>query len=178
MIKKYFAYFLFFGLIVLVATLGSKYYGLYASEKIFEQPIYFTKGAPGIKMLVGVGNSTERGDGWAYPESWGTWTEGSKSLIVIPVRNSEYKSAKLEVQPFIGPKIKEQYFDVIVNGVKSYPYKLSDPRPQFIDLPLQVDGNIIFIEFVLHSPSSPKDNGLGLDDRRLALGLISLNLIK
>ncbi len=122
------------------------------------------------------------GSGWSKSEPWGTWSEGSESQIILrpeaPVR-----SFVLEANALIAPSHTEQGLEVIVNDVAVLSTRLLKPEANVVavDLPAEVQQRIeregvLVIRFQHADAVSPRALGMGLDPRKLAIGILALTL--
>lgn len=140
-------------------------------------PIEFSKNSNGTQFLTQVGRSQEIGWGWSYPESWGTWSDGYKSRLVLPTPEDKFNELVIHLTPFLDKAThSELSFEVSVNNLRKILFNLNQPGPQTITLNLREinkDQNFIKMEFSYRNAASPKSIGLGDDDRKLGIGIIS-----
>jgi len=138
------------------------------------QEIDFNKGSPGAVYLVGVNQYQIRGSGWAFPESWGVWSEGDRAKLVLPLPHGGAKAIQLRMKGLTGHNRLYQRVKMIVNGVKLGDFSLASSE-EILDLqiPHTVNQDYVMIEFLLPDHISPKDLGVGDDIRLLSVGLIS-----
>jgi hypothetical protein len=121
------------------------------------------------------------GDGWSKPEPWGTWSNNHKATLIFQktIFNSTFQpsSLTLNVKGFISDIHPLQKVKIYANGIYLKEAILDKVGPQLLTLKLP---NISFPEgtleimFELNDAVSPKTLGLNLDQRLLALGLISI----
>jgi len=118
------------------------------------------------------------GEGWAYPENWGTWANGRNALLTIPLPQNYKKSKELiiKIQPFLSPKVTNQPISFRISGDEwqALTIKSTDQSDIHISLNrLQENMRFLTVEFQFHNPIRPKDVGIGDDQRQLSIGLIS-----
>jgi hypothetical protein len=125
------------------------------------------------------------GSGWSGAEPWGTWTEGSTSIViltpsVVPERDM---ALSIEGQAFLTDKHPVQDIEVLVNRhpVETLHYEFpASLDTRVITIPksfIQEKKGPLIIEFKIKDPKSPAELGLSSDTRRLGLGLVSLRLL-
>lgn len=139
------------------------------------KPFGFGKGEIGTRFLIGIGGS------WAWPESWGVWSNGDQAKIILPIPqgtlNNVPKQLKLNVRAFVSPLHTKQDVEVFVDQMPPQPISLtnSDKNIWTIQLPPDVaQRKYIELQFHFKNPVSPKDvGGVPGDDRKLGMGLIS-----
>lgn len=139
-----------------------------------DTPFTFGKGGSGIPYLLGVGQVERVGWGWAYPESWGTWSEGRQGKLFIPYPNDvKPASAIFTVKALIGNMHPLQRVEIWVNGQMQKTVTLDkfDGNVIEIALPKETARNFCLIEFRLPDAVSAKELGIGSDVRKLAIGL-------
>lgn len=118
-------------------------------------------------------------DGWGYSEDWGTWSDGSYSLMRIPMP-SGIKPTRLEfnVRGFVGPGHPSQIFDLIMNGVTVQTIEVSNFENNKFQVPLSdvlKNSKFITIELKYRNPAYAfKFGGFSGDTRLLGIGLKSL----
>jgi len=136
-----------------------------------DQPILFSKGQGGSFWIA---------DHFVFPESWGTWAIGANTQLVLPLpkfeRNKPPKVLRLIIQPFTNKLHPEQKIRVALNGNNQQNLNFRSSAQSEILIPLTAeDLNHAFLQldFEFLNPIRPKDIGMGNDDRRLSIGLIS-----
>ena len=143
------------------------------------QPLRFGKGQPGTRFLIGVGGS------WAWPEDWGVWSNGDQAKIILPVPNGNLaiapKQLKLTVRAFVSPLHPKQDIEVYIDQMAPQVATLINPDKNIwiINLPPDLaKKKYLELQFRFKNPSSPKDvGGVPGDDRRLGLGIISMQFL-
>jgi hypothetical protein len=140
------------------------------------QSIGFGKGQLGTRFLIGMGGS------WAWPESWGVWSNGDQTKIILPVPQSikvgaSPKQIKLDVRAFVSTLHPKQDVEVFIDQMPPQSISLFDPNSNawVINLPANMaTRKYLELQFRFKNPASPKDvGGVPGDDRRLGMGLIS-----
>lgn len=138
------------------------------------QEITFGKGASGALFLVGVNQYQIQGWGWAFPEGWGVWSEGDRAKLSLPLPEERAQVLRLKIKALIGPSRSHQRVQMLLNGVKQGSFSLTASEEILeLKIPKGVHQDYILIEFVLPDHISPKALGLGGDERKLSIGLIS-----
>jgi len=116
-------------------------------------------------------------EGWNYPESWGTWSNGRKSAIAIPLpKNQSYTTLTLNMRALVSPTHRQQRVTIWANGRSRLNIKLTDPENNVVTIPItQEDKCKSYLIVGMHYSDSisPEKIGLGRDDRNLAIGLVS-----
>lgn len=136
----------------------------------------FSKDGSGTKFLIGIGQFERLGWGWSYPESWGVWSEGRQSKLLIPLPgHTKPKSITLIAKAFISPAHPTQRVEICINHQPCNAVYLTRPDDNIIHIPLPQDSMRNFALIDMHYPDaiSPKKLGTGDDIRKLAIGLIS-----
>jgi hypothetical protein len=139
------------------------------------EPISFAQGGTSLKYV---------GNGWSGAEPWGTWTEGSTSILVLKLSEIPNRDMALSIEghAFLTDKYPVQDIEVLVNKhlVETLRYTLPDNiDTRVITIPqsfFQERKGVLFIEFKIKNPKSPAELGLSTDARLLGLGLVSLRL--
>ena len=137
--------------------------------------ISFGKGELGTRFLIGVGGS------WAWPESWGVWSNGNEAKLILPIPQSSKRVSpshiQLKLRAFVSPLHPQQAVEVFVDHMPPQTITLSNAQENSwtIELPSGLqDKKYLELEFHMKNPASPKDvGGVPGDDRRLGIGLIS-----
>ncbi|MBU3584103.1 hypothetical protein ICN41_08910 [Polynucleobacter sp. 15G-AUS-farblos] len=114
--------------------------------------------------------------GWSTPESWGTWSNGQKSKIVLPLPKETPKILNLQINPLISKIHPKQEFTVNINGIAAGQFKLTKPGIQELSISIPSKALVpgfIEIDFFYDDAIAPNIIGLGADERILAIGLIS-----
>jgi hypothetical protein len=115
--------------------------------------------------------------GWAYPESWGTWSIADKATFSLPKPPSNSKSLVLEVRALVASKHPEQVVRLMIHGQLRSSATLSKEDGNQIIIPVEAgdfSGDRLAVELQLPNLISPSALGIGKDDRQLAIGLRSV----
>jgi len=143
--------------------------------KVYINQVFgFGKGQIGTAFLLGVDQRQIKGWGWAYPEQWGVWTEGSKAKVVLPIPSGKPKTLIMNFRAFITASHPKQSVEVFVNNAQNQTVTfLKEQGNQIIiNLPQNDERGYIAIELRLPDSRSPKEIGVGDDIRPLGVGLI------
>ena len=115
--------------------------------------------------------------GWAFPEAWGTWSDGAKATLTLPTPQGLAKTLTLNVRAFIGPKHPTQRVTVTVNGqTEANKIFVLNQESSQIHIPVAqsaLAGKTITLTLEFADKISPKNLGLGDDTRQLAIGIES-----
>jgi phosphoglycerol transferase len=108
------------------------------------------------------------------PEPWGAWSIGNKIKIEFSKPLPRIFNVELTARAF-GPNLSENFFLRV--GSRSIPFKIRT-FPEFEKVSILVENfsrsNIIEID--IPRPASPKDMGLGDDNRTLGIGLTHMHI--
>ena len=113
-------------------------------------------------------------EGWSGRESWGgIWSNGPKAVIKLPLSES-VSLIEVNAQAFVTPKNSNQIIKVSINGIPQPQFTLSKFHNNQFIIPIpqsEREKRGIEIEFSFPNAVSPKQLGLGDDDRKLGIGL-------
>jgi hypothetical protein len=144
------------------------------------EEIFFGRNGKASPFLLDVGMANTRGFGWSYPESWGVWSEGDRSEVIIPLPLDQKKDTSLDlvlkIDPYVNSSHPKQIFELMINNRLYRKYALEEKKIVTIPIHLtksDVSRGFIHIEFKFDSPVSPHEMGEGNDIRKLSIGLIS-----
>jgi hypothetical protein len=137
--------------------------------------ISFAQGGTGHKYT---------GSGWFGAEPWGTWTDGSSSVVLLKpsVVPTQDMALSIEGQAFLTDKHPVQDIEVFVNHHPVEMLRYTFPSgidTRVITIPqslIQEKKGLLIIEFKIKNPKSPAELGLNTDARLLGLGLVSLRM--
>jgi hypothetical protein len=132
--------------------------------------ITFAKGGPGTNFL---------GSGWANPEDWGVWNDGSEAHLFIPIKK-EIKIQKIifSVQPYV-PKLGfTQVFEICALDQKCRSIKMDKPQQFELALPPKIEqtASTLVITFKFKTHYKVSDFEESSDQRNLAIGLKSISI--
>lgn len=140
-----------------------------------------------IDTSFGLDSSLLRERGWATPEAWGTWTEGSLASlhpIAIPsVAGSSDFMLEADVRAFIPKPGLKQEVSVIANGGVVARWRLTDTSPEqlmtaLIPRSALAKSSMLSLSFEIRTPWSPANFGLSTDARKLGIGLKHLKIME
>jgi hypothetical protein len=117
------------------------------------------------------------GDGWAFPDEWGIWTQGPRSSLALALRGRFKRDAKLALwigSVCIGPDDSLEV-ELFVDGAHVSTRSFSDPYREYVwrfTLPEEaLERQSANVTLVVHDPRSPTSIGWSGDDRPLGLHL-------
>jgi hypothetical protein len=115
-----------------------------------------------------------RASGLSRKEPWGRWTDGDRAEITFSESLPKKFELEIVVNAAFGDNAKGPIF-VRIGGVeKSFHFT---SKGETIRLPFSLSNDATSIEIVPPSPMSPKALGLGMDARRLGVGLSSVRVV-
>jgi hypothetical protein len=152
--------------------------GVISSPPVGE-PILFSKEGNGWQDFVI--------HGFAHPEAWGAWSEGSRAKIVLPLPDlarNEGKAANanataivLKLNALLSSKKSEQIIRLRINQGSWQTFVLRQSKGNELVLPLPqltAQQTHLDLEWEIENPQSPKDLGISDDTRKIAVGLESI----
>lgn len=117
------------------------------------------------------------GDGWAFPDDWGIWTQGPRSSLALALRGGSTNDAKLALwigSVCIGPDDSLEA-ELFVDGTRVSTRSFTEPYREYVwrfTLPKEAsDRQSANVTLVVHDPRSPTSIGWAGDDRPLGLHL-------
>ena len=112
--------------------------------------------------------------GWALPESWGVWSEGTQSELMLPYYLNRGGKLLITARALVNQFHLEQSIDIFVNGSFSKRVVLRQWNNEYeVDIP-PADSDVLRVEFRYLNPVRPITIQFGVDDRLLAIGLMKL----
>jgi hypothetical protein len=122
-------------------------------------------------------------NGWGYTEDWGTWAVLPTASIVLPMPKGDPTKLLIRANAFLGSKHTEQVVDISVNGLHNINHMvIKQAKGDILEvrLPrgLKTAGEPVVIEFHSIDAISPKDVGLSPDERKLGIGLVSIEFAR
>jgi hypothetical protein len=117
--------------------------------------------------------------GWGFTEEWGTWATDQSAKLVLPMPKGDPTKIIIKANAFLSPQHTEQVVDIAVNGIRVADHMtLKQARGDILEIKLprgvKTAGEPVLIEFHSLDAISPKEAGLGPDERKLGIGLVSI----
>jgi len=139
------------------------------------QTVYFTKS--------GVGRENFMLNGWGYTEEWGTWATDSLAKIVLPMPQGDPSKLVIKANAFLSPTHSSQIVDIAVNGIRVADHMvLTKAQDNLLEVKLprgpKTPGEPVYVEFRSIDPISPQAAGIGPDERKLGIGLVSVQFAR
>lgn len=133
------------------------------------------------------GNSTRYAvNGWSGQEDWGTWTDGFKASLKLPIAAAGLSAGwglelTIEANAFGNPKHPRQTVRVIVNDedMGELSWEVADgPQTLALKIPRRtaVKRNTVAVVLDLGDATSPEALGVSKDPRKLGLGVRGMML--
>lgn len=120
--------------------------------------------------------------GWGAPETWGTWSDGADADILLRVP-PEARTIVIDALAFVQPTHLGQTVAFSINGVQAVTTRLTTLQGNHIEIPLTAaihdavaSDKLMHIHVQLPDAISPKQLGLGDDQRVMGLGMKSLSV--
>lgn len=133
---------------------------------------YVASGEPSFVRLLGTG--------WATPEDWGVWTDGSEAVIELQLPGG-HGAVRLEGRAFVVPeKHPRVAISVEANGSPAAYQPVSADNPHVsltIPAGLADERGVIRLKISIDRPRSPQQIGVSGDDRVLGFGLEALTIV-
>ena len=135
---------------------------------------------PAIGKSIDFGNRNTQcflRDGWGQNEDWGVWSIGKETLLALFMPSGTPKILTLDVRAFINNQHPSQQVNISINGLflKTVTLSAFDGNKIELNLPPSTYGKEwIEIGFSLPQAVSPKELGMGEDNRKLGIGLKSV----
>ena len=118
-------------------------------------------------------------DGWSFSEPWGRWTEGYSASLIIQVEAPQGATLHFRLKPFATAS-HLQRVQLTINGhaAARWSFDSSEEKNVSVDVsPEMIDPNgFLSMRFSLPDAQYPQELGLPRDDRRHAIGFISMNV--
>lgn len=141
-------------------------------------PLYLKIDAEPTKVSSGSISRTRLTRGWYEPEKWGTWGIAPTSVLLISSDPPEMPLRMiLTGHALTGPSYPEQTIEVGLNDQKlaDWTFRTNDSSVLSIALPNGIQSSSK-LSFTIRSPKSPREMGIGQDDRLLNIGISSIAL--
>jgi len=121
--------------------------------------------------------------GWGFTEDWGTWATDSSAKLVFPMPEGNPSKLIIKAHAFLAGSHSEQVVDITVNGIRVADHMvLKQAKGDVLEVKLprgsKIAGEPVMIEFRSQDAISPKDAGLGPDERKLGIGLVSIQFAR
>ncbi len=121
------------------------------------------------------------GFGWSVPEAWGIWSDGpvARMLLQTSTPPDVPLLLTLRAHALVPRAAKAQKIAVWVDGKFDTVWDITEgqDRDYSAQIPPRTAGQgPINVELRIENPVTPRQMGLGNDDRRLAVGLVSFQL--
>jgi hypothetical protein len=124
--------------------------------------------------------------GWSIPETWGTWSEGKNSHLVLPLpasADTRPMHLSIDARGLLGEKHPSQSVTISVNGLAVGQIRFDDTYNRgWRTLPVPLNAltrsrqGILDVSFKIEQPVRPAELGMGQDSRELGIGLIAMRL--
>jgi hypothetical protein len=121
--------------------------------------------------------------GWGFTEEWGTWATDQSAKVVLPMPKGDPTKLIIKANAFLNPKHSEQVVDISVNGIRIADHMvLKQDKGNILEIKLpsgsQTVGEPLVVEFRSLNAISPRDAGLGPDERKLGIGLVAIQFAR
>ena len=139
------------------------------------QTVYFTQSGNGREHFML--------SGWGFTESWGTWATDSLAKIVLPMPKGDPTKLIIRANAFLSPGHPTQTVDITINGIRVADHMaLTKPQDNLLEIKLPRGGKTpsepVYLEFHSIDAISPQAAGIGPDERKLGIGLVSIEFIR
>jgi hypothetical protein len=125
--------------------------------------------------------SVEFVTGFSAPEPWGVWTDAERATMVLRIDSrAEHVDLALHVGAFVHDAHPSLEVDVRVNAVDVATWSFRDPdRAGWRTIPVTLaprSNGTVVLEFIVRTPSSPRDADQNEDSRQLGIALSALEV--
>jgi hypothetical protein len=120
-------------------------------------------------------------EGWGYGEEWGTWAVAHQAKLIFNFSSFKPRKMVIDARAFLASKHTQQKVEIWGNGslLGKAILQKSEGNQIEVTLPDQVMGSpLLNLEFRSINAVSPKDMGLGTDERLLGIGLQSIQFTR
>jgi len=129
----------------------------------------FRAGDAGIDLLL---------DGWSFAENWGTWSDGPRAGLRLPIgRKRGLWQAAIALRAFGKDGVVQVEMSVPSSAGVTVA-RVAANRDVRVELRVESDGNDMDLRFAFPAAASPKSLGHGDDMRELGIGLLSMDLVE
>ena len=115
--------------------------------------------------------------GLSEAEDHGRWTDGNKVYFGCIVRGAAPKRLVLDMRGFIYGPLTRQRVIARVNGNPPQEFLVSSQREIALDFPTLDEGSIVIVDIVLPDAISPRNLGLSIDARHLAVTIKTIDFV-
>jgi len=132
-----------------------------------EQLITFTKESGNADLFLL--------DSWGHAEDWGIWTTGESARILLPLPEHGANRIDFVFNAFVGVPHPYQEIELSVADQRIMK-RLAKPLGNKVEVAIPKSAESLgYIELIIkvNKPISPRSLGIGSDDRRLGVGLVS-----
>jgi hypothetical protein len=120
------------------------------------------------------------GDGWSWPESQHTWTDGPRASLAIPIADTCGKRLHLRLNGRLAAgAMSVRVFacgQLLMEMMKGE--AMTRDQPIMLSLPHPLADPVLSIEFEFSNTFCPRDAGVSLDGRHLGFALRSFAIIE
>ncbi len=119
---------------------------------------------------------------WSTAESWGTWSDGTRATLRIPLNDSRSRNLRLDIayMAYVNERAPKQTIRLTSRGrvLDSWTETSGQVRMRTIHVPADAvsDGEWLSLVFELPDAAVPAQLGLSDDRRHLALGLEAISI--
>jgi hypothetical protein len=120
-------------------------------------------------------------EGWSGQESWGRWSNGRRSQLILPLPIEPIGTLKISANAFITKAHPNLELQVLVNGLPDKIYSLNKAENNDIAVTIPPSARLLpylTIDLIFTNPMSPKELGMGTDDRKLGIGIKALSFTR
>jgi hypothetical protein len=122
------------------------------------------------------------GAGWSAPEAGHTWSDKTTAVIAMRVQSAE-GPLKLEMRMnglHKAPQLPAQRVELQANGTKVAEWQVAEETEHSAEIPanLMREGGALRLELKIPDATTPKELGMGADERVLGVSLHTLRLTR
>ena len=154
------------------------------------QGLELTQLAPSLKVgqvvdfaKSGNGRTNFMLGGWGFTEDWGTWATDGVAKVILPMPEGDPSKLIVKANAFLSQNHPKQVVDIVINGVRlADQMVLKNAKDNLVEVKLpkglKAPGEPVMIEFRSLDAISPQTAGLGPDERKLGIGLVSIQFAR
>lgn len=139
-----------------------------------------------LKFARGRTTDAHLGYGWSRPESWGAWSNGPETSLILPLKpNLRGRPLAVEVigLAYVVESAPQRSVQVRVNGQLIDSWVFEHPVNEYartlkIPAELTAGDTPMVISFAIENPVSPLSLGLSGDGRALGLAISSVRILR